>query len=705
MTYNTSRRRLIQALGVAGVTGVSGCQEMTELFPTNEREDAPQSRSNAIDGQVVDTAETPIPDATVTALAERATQLDSTTTNRDGQFQIRTSRPVWLAVEAAGYIQRVVAAAPGRSILITVVDRSDTVAVTFGGDVMFSRRFYERPSDSLTPHQRIRPRQRRADHMQILDPVAPALTNGDITSINLESPLTTSSVRHPEKQFTYVSHPVAAEALTTAGVDYVALGNNHAFDALTQGLTDTIETIEAADIRHSGAGTNAVDAWDPVVFDTDGPTIAMLSCSAIVGGQYEVHWSADREGNRPGSITIDGEEYDLSAGTGVAEATTTQLQQQVTAASEVADVVVVQIHGGTQYQRQPTAEMESLTETAVAAGADLVVNHHPHVVGGVERINGALVAWSLGNFVFDQTLWSTFPSYLLTAYISSTGVPRAVIDPIILDGFVPKGVVGKPNRILRRRTIEWSENTIQATSTGVATGIGTTEPTVHSIQFSEPGIYTGTTGWVSNIQQGEAVLGQDLLPTGTFESVDIDKTGYDGLLWRFSRNPPASGVPFGVAGGGGIKLRRIAGNTDNAILSNGRRIPVDSEVTILAQYLTAVDSGLSLEVAWYEGTNDQAIQRESWSLAATRSQWNKIQRSVNPPSEANYMNLLFKLAPPEKGTRATYIDNIRIIEWAEEATGGAVFNYIQVNESVTVDILVPSNKKKPQYKLLTSPSV
>ena len=60
------------------------------------------------------------------------------------------------------------------------------------------------------------------------------------------------------------------------------------------------------------------------------------------------------------------------------------------------------VHGGDNYERTPSADLRELSDTAVAAGATIVVNHHPHVVGGLRFSDGNLTAWSMGNLLFDQ---------------------------------------------------------------------------------------------------------------------------------------------------------------------------------------------------------------------------------------------------------------------------------------------------------------
>lgn len=57
---------------------------------------------------------------------------------------------------------------------------------------------------------------------------------------------------------------------------------------------------------------------------------------------------------------------------------------------------------GEEYQTQSNTYQKKIARTAVAAGADLIVGHHPHVSQEISEIDGVTVAYSLGNFVFDQ---------------------------------------------------------------------------------------------------------------------------------------------------------------------------------------------------------------------------------------------------------------------------------------------------------------
>jgi hypothetical protein len=673
---------------------------------------------------VTDTEGAPLPAATVRALGADSEALGTATPDDEGQFTLDSRRPVWLRVDASGYTSRVLAADPGSAHEVTLAPAAGRATLTFGGDTMFARRFRESGTDPLNQRTPISPADSLAGHRRILAGVEPLLSAADATSVNLETPLTTSRRRHPSKLYAYASHPVAARALADAGVDYAALGNNHAFDALTPGLEDTLANLDDAGLTRSGAGLSPTAAWEPAVVDAGPLQVAYLSCTTVTGRQYDLHWAADEEGARR-TADVDGRTVTVPTGPGVAEAAVEDLDTQVRRATERADVVVVQIHGGDPYRPAPTERMRTLTETAARAGADVVANHHPHVVGGIETLGSTLVAWSLGNFVFDQKIWPTFPTYLLTVEVTADGVDRVHVHPLLIDRFVPHGVVGKPNDHVAHRTAGQSTAAVRRTRSGLVVVPGDVPPRERErLTLSGPeadpdsgaetgsgsgprsgtgtGTETGTeapvgrlyerrTGWVSAVAGGEVRLGRDRLPTGTFESVDVDGTGYDGPLWRFGRDARPNGPAFGHAESGGIRLERVSGNSSRAILSNTRRIPVDGPLTLTCRYRTAASDGATLETSWYADTADPRFARDEWSLDATGGDWRLLRRELSVPSGATHLNVLFALEPPGGGRRSLFLDDVRLISWAPPGTtGGRAFDHLRVAGDATVVVTRPA---------------
>ena len=110
--------------------------------------------------------------------------------------------------------------------------------------------------------------------------------------------------------------------------------------------------------------------------------------------------------------------------------------------SQGADLVIMEIHGGFQFSDVASEFATRAAHTAIDAGADLVIGHHPHVLQGFEWYKGHLIAYSLGNFVFDQDFLSTFPSVILRTIFEGDRLIDARIIPLVLDRYQPVPVAG-----------------------------------------------------------------------------------------------------------------------------------------------------------------------------------------------------------------------------------------------------------------------
>ena len=229
-----------------------------------------------------------------------------------------------------------------------------------------------------------------ADRMAFAGPdypyalVAPLL-RGDVGIANLEGALTERGEPWP-KTYNFRTPPRFAPGLATAGFDVVSLANNHTLDYGATGLLDTIAALDAAGVHQAGAGANATLARAPAVVETAAGRLAVLAYAATPdeGGGFSVRqWIAD--GDSPG----------------LAYGTPDAIASDVRAAKLAADFVIVMVHAGDEYVNAPNATQRALVEAALDAGADAYIGHHAHVVQPVELRGNQLVAWGLGNFIFD----------------------------------------------------------------------------------------------------------------------------------------------------------------------------------------------------------------------------------------------------------------------------------------------------------------
>lgn len=701
-----SRRRFLKGLGVGAVLSTAGCLERvsTGVGETVDLGDNP----GEITGTVLDLHGSPITDATITAICEGTTPIADTVADERGEFQVACDRPAWIRVDAPGYLPRCVAADPTTASTVRLTPDDGTVSLTFGGDVMFGRRFYDPPPDSLSSRFKIDSDDRLASYRRLLRGIRPFLETADITSVNLETALTTTDWIHPNKRYKYTSHPIAAKALGEAGVDYAALGNNHVFDALGPGFRETVSALDAVGIDYSGAGHASDDAWEPAYVEQNGVTVAYLSCCTVVDTPptgLGLNWSANRDTTEEYTVRQNGDVLTFSGSMGVAEPTVARLREHVTRAVDQADVVVVQIHGGDEYVRQPTARIRRLTEAASDAGADIVVNHHPHVTGGVEFRGSTLIAWTLGNLVFDQQLWSTLRSYALTVDVGRDGVERASVEPIVLDGYVPKGVVGETKTKILRESAGLSSNHF-ALSGRKLESVPESPPSTRTetVEFEgTPSIYAGTTAWVDKVLEvdGTVRLGRDRLLTGRFEDAFIDDQRAEGALWRYGRGTsPTIGQNFGREGSGGAKLSRHTDNVDPGVIAPDHRLPIFSDLfTISAAYRYYDSAGAELLVTWYDDTQGGSFASERYKLPNTRGEWRRFAYRLEAPPKATHLSFFVFVEPPE-GTdiRELALDDVRLIEWADEiVTGGRQYDHLLVDGLATADLTMSSRDEHATF--------
>ena len=193
-----------------------------------------------------------------------------------------------------------------------------------------------------------------------------------------------------QKSFDLKAPPQAAQALALAGFDLVSQANNHAMDFGYAGLTDTQKYLGQYGIATVGAGANAAAAQTPVIITRNGLRMAFLAYVDVPPEKsgFDPHtWAA------------------TASSPGVAWADPEQIRADVQAARQKADVVIVLLHSGieiTDVINNISANQRLDAQTAIDAGAALVIGSHPHVLQQIEPYHGGLIAYSLGNFVFDQ---------------------------------------------------------------------------------------------------------------------------------------------------------------------------------------------------------------------------------------------------------------------------------------------------------------
>lgn len=232
------------------------------------------------------------------------------------------------------------------------------------------------------------------------------LGEADLTFGNLETAITEGGAPEP-KTYTFRAPATAFDALEIAGFDAVTMGNNHGVDFGGEGLVDTVAAIAETDVPVVGIGADASTAYAPVLLEAKGRRVAFLGASEL-RDETLINWTAS---DTSGGIAAYGDRFLAS----------------VAAADEQADLTVVYMHWAPENQSCPQANQTEVVDELVAAGADIVVGAHAHMLMGAGWRDRVFVAYGLGNYLwYFQRNEQTTRTGILTVTVEGD-------DPVGLD--------------------------------------------------------------------------------------------------------------------------------------------------------------------------------------------------------------------------------------------------------------------------------
>lgn len=208
--------------------------------------------------------------------------------------------------------------------------------------------------------------------------VASLLADADIAFVNLESPF---SDRGPYREAGLIFHapPETIAGLELAGVDVVSTANNHSRDCGSYGVAYTARWLQSHGIAPIGSGESATQTHAGVVLVRHGVRFGFLG------------YTFDQKNGNWRDIDDRIADLDIDA-----------MRTDIDVIKRHCDVVIVSMHNGVEYAREPSRSQIEFAHAAVDAGAALVIGHHPHVIQRSEKYKDGRIYYSLGNFVFDQ---------------------------------------------------------------------------------------------------------------------------------------------------------------------------------------------------------------------------------------------------------------------------------------------------------------
>ncbi len=206
-----------------------------------------------------------------------------------------------------------------------------------------------------------------------------ALLKTDFNFGNFESPVSGNDSRlGAHMVFNTKVKDVAA--VMNSHFKVVNLANNHIFDQGLEGMRNTLRVMNDRQIAGLGVGENETESWQPKYLDVNGMKIAFIGASFS---------SVNDLGKTRNQYVARVEDLD-------------RLAAAVKTAKTQSDFVLVTMHAGVEYTRNPNKLHVDFAHAAVDAGADIVIGAHPHWIQTTEQYKGRWIFYSLGNFIFDQ---------------------------------------------------------------------------------------------------------------------------------------------------------------------------------------------------------------------------------------------------------------------------------------------------------------
>ncbi|PTM58286.1 CapA family protein [Desmospora activa] len=297
-------------------------------------------------------------------------------------------------------------------------EAEDLLTLTMVGDMMFGR-FVEKAGE-------------RHGYENLFQNVQPYFQESDLVTGNFENPVLLGDPEdYPEadKDIVFHSPPEVPAALKKVGFTSVNLANNHTTDYGAPGLMDTLSTFRDAGLPTVGAGSDRYDAQQVLYQEVNGLKVATVGVTDV----YAKGGTVKRD--FPGVIPARPE-------------TSLPLIEK---AKKNADLVIVQVHWGVEYDNNVHPRQKDLGRAMVDAGADIIVGHHPHVLEPIEFYKGSVIMYSLGNFIFDQGWSRTRETALVQYKLSKDGKARLEVHPMVIREGKPRPLPGVTNLYRREK--------------------------------------------------------------------------------------------------------------------------------------------------------------------------------------------------------------------------------------------------------------
>jgi poly-gamma-glutamate capsule biosynthesis protein CapA/YwtB (metallophosphatase superfamily) len=242
------------------------------------------------------------------------------------------------------------------------------LTVLASGDLLIHSQIYRR-ADAL--------RADGYDFRPFFARIRPLVRRADLAVCHAETPIGAG----PPSSYPIFNSPAAlAGAIAWTGWDACTVASNHSVDKGQEGVRTTLRAFERAGVRHAGTARSRREARRTTFLEAEGIRIALLSYTYGTNGIPLP---------RPWSVNL------ISRKRIAADARR--------ARQRAADLVLANLHWGSEYVHTPSAQQRALARSLLRRGiVDAIVGQHAHVVQPIGRVRGRFVVYGEGNLVSAQ---------------------------------------------------------------------------------------------------------------------------------------------------------------------------------------------------------------------------------------------------------------------------------------------------------------
>lgn len=247
------------------------------------------------------------------------------------------------------------------------------------------------------------------EYKKRLAPIKASLETCDCIIANLECPITIQSKVVGGKSAYLKAKPDDIEILKYLGITHVTLANNHIYDYGAKGLSDTIKVLDENDIEWYGVNGKTVE-----IIDQENRLRLLGYCC----------YSTNAKGLEKKGQFVD--VFDP-----------VKVEKDIKEAIDKNELPVLSIHWGQEHVHYPNYDHVEVIRKLCKGKEIIVHGHHPHVIQGIERLDKSLIAYSLGNFCFDDiyTKKSTKPLVKLSTANQESFVLVVVVENNEIKGY------------------------------------------------------------------------------------------------------------------------------------------------------------------------------------------------------------------------------------------------------------------------------